>query len=101
MSPAIEHCSFCDKHKDRVGKLIVSHKVAICNECVDLCDGLLKDSKLITKPSLDLPAVIDPKDVRDYLDQHVVGQDQAKMWPLPTTTNVSVVLIQPLPNPTY
>ena len=79
MSPAIEHCSFCDKHKDRVGKLIVSHKVAICNECVDLCDGLLKDSKLITKPSLDLPAVIDPKDVRDYLDQHVVGQDQAKI----------------------
>ena len=79
MSPAIEHCSFCDKHKDRVGKLIVSHKVAICNECVDLCDGLLKDSKIATPPSLDLPAVIDPKDVRDYLDQHVVGQDQAKI----------------------
>ena len=32
------HCSFCDKNKDRVGKLIVSHNVAICNECVDLCN---------------------------------------------------------------
>ena len=49
MSPTIEHCSFCDKHKDRVGKLIVSHKVAICNECVDLCGGLLKDTKSIAQ----------------------------------------------------
>jgi ATP-dependent Clp protease ATP-binding subunit ClpX len=79
MSPAIEHCSFCDKHKDRVGKLIVSHKVAICNECVDLCDGLLKDSKILAAPSKDAPTVVDPKDIRDYLDQHVVGQDQAKI----------------------
>ena len=45
MSPTIEHCSFCDKHKDRVGKLIVSHKVAICDECIDLCGNLLKDKK--------------------------------------------------------
>ena len=79
MSLVIEHCSFCDKHKDRVGKLIVSHAVAICNECVDLCGNLLKDSKHVAPPSLDLPKVIDPRDVRDYLDQHVVGQDQAKI----------------------
>jgi ATP-dependent Clp protease ATP-binding subunit ClpX len=77
MSPAIEHCSFCDKHKDRVGKLIVSHKVAICNECVDLCGGLLKNqSTNIKQPSAKIP---DPKDIRDYLDQRVVGQDQAKI----------------------
>ena len=49
MSETIDHCSFCDKHKDRVGKLIVSHKVAICNECVDLCGGLLKDTKINTQ----------------------------------------------------
>ena len=79
MSPAIEHCSFCDKHKDRVGKLIVSHKVAICNECVDLCGGLLKDSKPTAQPNSNSLTVIDPKDVRDYLDQHVVGQDEAKI----------------------
>ena len=75
MSPAIDHCSFCDKHKDRVGKLIVSHKVAICNECVDLCGGLLKATAKKIKPI----AVPDPKDITDYLDQRVVGQDQAKM----------------------
>ena len=78
MSPAIEHCSFCDKHKDRVDKLIVSHKVAICNECVDLCDSLLKNNKETVQPNHTVLAAIDPKDVKDYLDQHVVGQDQAK-----------------------
>ena len=77
MSLVIEHCSFCDKHKDRVGKLIVSHTVAICNECVDLCDSLLKDTSPVAQS--DSPTVIDPKDVRDYLDQHVVGQDEAKI----------------------
>jgi len=79
MTLAIEHCSFCDKHKDRVGKLIVSHKVAICNECVDLCDGLLKDTNPAAQTNSKSPTVVDPKDVRDYLDQHVVGQDEAKI----------------------
>jgi ATP-dependent Clp protease ATP-binding subunit ClpX len=79
MSPAIEHCSFCDKHKDRVGKLIVSHKVAICNECVDLCGGLLKDNKPSTQKKSNPIKLLDPKDIRDYLDQYVVGQDEAKI----------------------
>jgi len=78
VSPAIEQCSFCDKHKDRVGKLIVSHKVAICNECVDLCGNLLKDKTIVEKKSETL-TIPDPKDIRDYLNQFVVGQDEAKM----------------------
>jgi ATP-dependent Clp protease ATP-binding subunit ClpX len=43
MTETIAYCSFCGKHKDTVEKLIVSHKVAICNECVDLCETLLRD----------------------------------------------------------
>jgi ATP-dependent Clp protease ATP-binding subunit ClpX len=79
MADSINHCSFCDKHKDQIGKLIVSHKVAICNECVALCDGLLQDSKNLKK-SETVPAIIpDPRDIRDYLDQHVIGQDEAKV----------------------
>jgi ATP-dependent Clp protease ATP-binding subunit ClpX len=78
MELTIEHCSFCDKHKDRVGKLIVSHKVAICNECVDLCGGLLKDKTVVQKKS-EPATILDPKDIKDYLDQHVVGQDNAKI----------------------
>jgi len=79
MTDTINHCSFCDKHKDKVGKLIVSHNVAICNECVDFCESLLKDTKNKTKSkskSVDIP---DPRDIRDYLDQHVIGQDDAKI----------------------
>ena len=78
MAQKITHCSFCDKHKDAVVKLIVGHNVAICNECVELCDTLLKDKKLTTKKAsgIDIP---DPRDIRDYLDQYVVGQPEAKI----------------------
>jgi len=78
MAEKINHCSFCAKHKDVVGKLIVGHNVAICNECVDLCSGLLKDKKTTTKktPTIAIP---DPRDIRDYLDEYVVGQPEAKI----------------------
>jgi ATP-dependent Clp protease ATP-binding subunit ClpX len=79
MSEALAHCSFCDKHKDRVGKLIVSHKVAICNECVDLCGNLLKDGKTVKQSTVDPITIPDPKDITDYLDQYVIGQRQAKI----------------------
>ena len=79
MSETLVHCSFCDKHKDRVGKLIVSHKVAICNECVDLCSNLLKDTKTVKKATVNPVAIPDPSDIKDYLDQYVIGQTQAKI----------------------
>ena len=75
MTDAVTHCSFCDKHKAQVTKLIVSHKVAICNECVDLCQTLLIEKIQSTKASLHVP---DPQELVEYLDQHVVGQDTAK-----------------------
>jgi ATP-dependent Clp protease ATP-binding subunit ClpX len=76
MPEAVHHCSFCTKHKDQVGKLIVGHNVAICNECVELCDELLK-----TKPTKkqDKAVSFDPKTIKEYLDEHVVGQQQAKV----------------------
>ena len=78
MADKINHCSFCAKHKDVVGKLIVGHNVAICNECVDLCSGLLKDKKSTANktPTFAIP---DPRDIRDYLDEYVVGQPEAKI----------------------
>jgi ATP-dependent Clp protease ATP-binding subunit ClpX len=77
MSDNISNCSFCDKHKDQVDKLIVSHKVAICNECVDLCGGLLR--KNTSQPNTTQTTILDPKQITDYLDQYVVGQEQAKI----------------------
>lgn len=72
----LETCSFCSKHKDDVLKLIVGDQVAICNECVSLCDSLLQDVEPETvsthRPSLD------PEAIKQHLDQYVIGQDQAK-----------------------
>jgi ATP-dependent Clp protease ATP-binding subunit ClpX len=78
MTITIDHCSFCDKHKDRVSKLIVSHKVAICNECVDLCSNLLDHSKIVDQPRPSTKVAPDPHDIKNYLDQYLIGQDQAK-----------------------
>jgi ATP-dependent Clp protease ATP-binding subunit ClpX len=78
MNDTLTHCSFCTKHKDQVVKLIVSQDVAICSECVELCNNLLKDIKDPIKKSKKI-SVPDPKDICNYLDQHVIGQDSAKV----------------------
>ena len=71
-----ENCSFCNKHKDEVKKLIVGNGVAICNECVDLCQSLLDDE--VSVPLHKDLTDIDPQDLKSYLDQYVIGQDRAK-----------------------
>ena len=78
MPEALAHCSFCGKHKDKIGKLIVSQAVAICNECVDLCQTLLTDTKKEPVTKTSSQEIPDPQDIMQYLDEHVVGQTQAK-----------------------
>ena len=78
MPEALAHCSFCGKHKDKIGKLIVSQAVAICNECVDLCQTLLTDTKKEPASKTSSQAIPDPQAIMQYLDEHVVGQTQAK-----------------------
>ena len=75
----VEHCSFCNKHKDQVTKLIVGDSVAICNECVDLCQSLLIDTKKPTGTRSASKINLDPRLIHQYLDQYIVGQDTAKM----------------------
>lgn len=72
---SVDLCSFCGKHKDQVQKLIVSEKVAICNQCVDLCRDLLTDNN---EPRTSSDSR-DPRDLKDFLDQYIIGQDQAKI----------------------
>lgn len=71
-------CSFCNKHKDAVTKLIVSDSVAICNECVDLCGALLQDDPETASPMPE-PTNPDPIKIKEFLDQYVIGQDDAKI----------------------
>ena len=73
----IDTCSFCNKHKDAVTKLIVGEGVAICNECVDLCQTLLVDPVVPT--SAPVAVSLDPREIKEHLDQYVIGQDQAKV----------------------
>jgi ATP-dependent Clp protease ATP-binding subunit ClpX len=70
-------CSFCGKHKDAVKKLIVGDKVGICNECVNLCQELL-DRDLVV--DIESPtSELDPIEIKNFLDQYVIGQDKAKI----------------------
>jgi len=78
MPEKIESCSFCAKHKSIVDRLIVGHEVAICNECVALCDKLLKEKKSSGKNTSSI-VIPDPKEIKEYLDQYVVGQTEAKV----------------------
>ena len=78
MPESLAHCSFCGKHKDKIGKLIVSQSVAICNECVDLCQTLLTDTKKEPATKTSSQVIPDPQAIMQYLDEHVVGQTQAK-----------------------
>jgi ATP-dependent Clp protease ATP-binding subunit ClpX len=80
MSDALKNvCSFCGKKKEEVKKLIVSDSVAICNECVDLCQDLLKNDDAADAVQKQLIDGQDPRKLKEYLDQYVVGQIQAKM----------------------
>ena len=70
-------CSFCNKSQRDVKKLIAGPTVYICDECVDIClDIIAEDRVLETQaPETKLPK---PKEIKDFLDGYVIGQDQAK-----------------------
>ena len=87
MSEVSKHvCSFCGKKKEEAKKLIVSDNVAICNECVDLCDNLLKTDTDVEIPASPAASITDPMQLKSYLDQYVIGQEQTKI-----TLSVAIV----------
>lgn len=73
----LDVCSFCETHKDKVKKLIVANDVAICNECIELCHGLVLRNAQPETIESNL-TVDDPVAIKEYLDLHVIGQEQAK-----------------------
>ena len=73
----LNHCSFCGSSKEFVVKLIVGDNVAICSDCVELCQDLILDD---TTTEVQEPvSEYDPESIKAYLDEHVIGQDNAKM----------------------
>ncbi|MDX2254559.1 MAG: ATP-dependent protease ATP-binding subunit ClpX [Pseudanabaenaceae cyanobacterium bins.39] len=91
-------CSFCGKSQEQVRKLIAGPGVYICDECVDLCNEILDEElfnsappqavqrkeaanekrKTKTAANLNLNQIPKPRDIKRYLDENVVGQDEAK-----------------------
>jgi len=72
-------CSFCGKSKQDVEKLIVGGDAAICNECVDLCDNILSEEKVSDFPNGENKQKFNPTKIKEYLDEYVIGQEQAKI----------------------
>ena len=91
-------CSFCGKSQEQVRKLIAGPGVYICDECVDLCNEIL-DEELFdsgtaiaqpvprreapadrpkTAPAIALSQIPKPREIKTYLDEHVIGQNEAK-----------------------
>jgi len=72
------YCSFCGKSQHEVKKLIAGPSVFICDECIDLCNDIIRDeasSVETVTPKSDLPT---PQEICDLLGQYVIGQDPAK-----------------------
>ncbi|WP_329758569.1 ATP-dependent Clp protease ATP-binding subunit ClpX [Allisonella histaminiformans] len=73
-------CSFCGRTSDEVERLIAGPGVYICNECIEVCDSILKEehrkAEVDSVKGMKLPV---PQEIKKYLDQYVIGQDEAKI----------------------
>jgi ATP-dependent Clp protease ATP-binding subunit ClpX len=71
-------CSFCNRSQEEVRKLIAGPSVYICDECIELCNEIIReevDTDVVVPTSSKVPK---PKEIKTFLDQYVVGQDFAK-----------------------
>ena len=75
----IMRCSFCGKTQDQVKRLIAGPGVYICDECVDVCaDIIYNDSVEEVESGLSVSELPKPAEIKEILDQYVIGQEQAK-----------------------
>ncbi len=71
------YCSFCGKSQHEVRKLIAGPSVFICDECVDLCNDIITE-EMQEKAASATGELLKPLEIRDTLDQYVIGQEDAK-----------------------
>ena len=70
-------CSFCGKSQKQVKKLIAGPGVYICDECIDLCNEIIEE-ELSEGAEVTLDELPKPREISEFLDSYVIGQEQAK-----------------------
>jgi len=76
-----KYCSFCGRSDKEVGFLITGLDGCICNECAERAAEIVRDSKGSSdKPQFSLESVPKPKEIKNFLDEYVIGQDAAKRY---------------------
>ncbi|MEU4285032.1 ClpX C4-type zinc finger protein, partial [Nocardiopsis dassonvillei] len=70
-------CSFCGKSQKQVKKLIAGPGVYICDECIDLCNEIIEE-ELADATELTWDSLPKPREIYEFLDSYVIGQEQAK-----------------------
>ncbi len=71
-------CSFCGKTQEQVRRLIAGPTVFICDECIELCSEIIEEEFEEFKEDIELGDIPKPKEIRELLDQYVIGQEKAK-----------------------
>ena len=71
------YCSFCGKSQHEVRKLIAGPSVFICDECVELCNDIIRE-ELDERSEEGQTKLPKPQEIKDVLDQYVIGQQRAK-----------------------
>ncbi|HEX4916943.1 MAG TPA: ATP-dependent Clp protease ATP-binding subunit ClpX [Limnobacter sp.] len=77
-SEKLLYCSFCGKSQHEVKKLIAGPSVFICDECIELCNDIIRDEAAEANASGGGDKLPTPQEIRAILDQYVIGQDKAK-----------------------
>lgn len=72
------YCSFCGKSQHEVRKLIAGPSVYVCDECVELCNDIIREEIKEISPNRDQDKLPTPHELRAHLDDYVIGQEQAK-----------------------
>ena len=73
-----KRCSFCGRTEDQVGLLMTGMTGFICNDCVEQAHAILREEDMLPKSDFEMAELPKPKEIKAFLDEYVIGQDEAK-----------------------